>query len=247
MTGDIELLLPGFGSGVSGDSSTLMSQARWEQCVAAHLTWEQWDAAARCAWLPTQRFRRSLRSEAARSHWDGIADAAAARTQARWERVATELLPMCDDSEQADFAEDSAEQRNLAIDAGVALLDFGESLPASQPAGWDARRWAAASVAERREWFELDRLARTELGEVERLAWADAPLHRRRAAATRWVFGRGLASHLQPRWARLSPAQRQRWMRTLIFGDCLAVTRYDLTSILSRPLPQPQHQPQPQP
>ena len=45
----------------------------------------------------------------------------------------------------------------------MALLDFGESLPAAQQAGWDARRWAAASVAERREWFELDRLARTEL------------------------------------------------------------------------------------
>ena len=31
MTGDIELLLPGFGSGVSGDSSTLLGPVRWEQ------------------------------------------------------------------------------------------------------------------------------------------------------------------------------------------------------------------------
>ena len=48
------------------------------------------------------------------------------------------------------------------------------------------------------------------MGEAERAAFADAPLERRRAAATRWVFGRGLVPHLQPRWARLTPPQRQR-------------------------------------
>ena len=76
MTGDIEQMLPGFGSGVRGDSTTLMgqarweqgvhthtltltltltlnpnpqpnpNQARWEQCVAAHRAWEQADLAA---------------------------------------------------------------------------------------------------------------------------------------------------------------------------------------------------------
>ena len=62
-------------------------------------------------------------------------------------------------------------------------------------------------------------------------------MHHRRATATRWVFGRGLPAYLQPRWARLNPAQRQRWMRTLVFGDCLAVTHYDLTPALPRTPP----------
>lgn len=50
---------------------------------AARRKWDRLGPSERCEWLVSQRLRATLASAAERAHWDGDADAAAARTQAR--------------------------------------------------------------------------------------------------------------------------------------------------------------------